>query len=104
MVRLPRTWLRYVGKTITNQNSIHEEIKSRLNSDNVCRNSVQNLFVCPSTIEKYKEILSVHLYGCETWSLTLRKEGTLRMFENMVLNRIFRHKSDELRRTGVTAK
>jgi hypothetical protein len=34
---------RYLGKTITNQNLIHEEIKRRLNSGNVCYHSVQNL-------------------------------------------------------------
>ena len=34
-------------------------------------------------------ILSVVLYGCETWSLTLREERKLRVFENMVLRRIF---------------
>jgi hypothetical protein len=34
-------------------------------------------------------ILSVVLYGCETWSLTLRKKRGLRVFENRVLRRIF---------------
>jgi hypothetical protein len=34
-------------------------------------------------------ILSVVLYGCETWSLTLREEHRLRVFENRVLRRIF---------------
>ena len=34
-------------------------------------------------------ILPVVLYGCETWSLTLREERTLRVFENRVLRRIF---------------
>ena len=34
-------------------------------------------------------ILPVVLYGCETWSLTLREERKLRLFENMVLRRIF---------------
>ena len=34
-------------------------------------------------------ILSVVLYGCETWSLTLREEHCLRVFENRVLRRIF---------------
>jgi len=41
-------------------------------------------------------ILSVVLYGCETWSLTLRKEGKLRVFENRMLRRIFGPKRDEL--------
>jgi len=34
-------------------------------------------------------ILHVVLYGCETWSLTLREERKLRVFESMVLRRIF---------------
>jgi len=41
-------------------------------------------------------ILPVVLYGCETWSLTLRKERKLRVFENMVLRRIFGPRRDEV--------
>ena len=41
-------------------------------------------------------ILPVVLYGCETWSLTLREERKLRVFENMVLRRIFGPGSDEV--------
>jgi hypothetical protein len=42
-------------------------------------------------------ILPVALYGCETWSLTLREEHGLRVFENRVLlRRIFGTKMDEL--------
>jgi hypothetical protein len=37
------------------------------------------------------------LYGCETWSLTLREEHRLRVFENRVLRRIFGPKRDEVR-------
>jgi hypothetical protein len=44
-------------------------------------------------------ILSVVLYGCETWSLTLREEHRLRVFENRVLRGIFGPKRD-----GVTGK
>jgi hypothetical protein len=41
-------------------------------------------------VKIYKTIiLPVVLYGCETWSLTLRKEHRLRVFENRVLRRIF---------------
>ena len=36
------------------------------------------------------------LYGCETWSLTLRKERRLRVFENRVLRRVFGPKRDEV--------
>jgi len=41
-------------------------------------------------------ILPVVLYGCETWSLTLREERRLRVFENRVLRRIFEPKRDEV--------
>jgi hypothetical protein len=40
-------------------------------------------------------MLSVVLYGCETWSLMLREEHRLRAFENRVLRRIFGPKSVE---------
>ena len=36
------------------------------------------------------------LYGCETWSLTLRDERRLRVFENRVFKRVFGPKSDEV--------
>jgi hypothetical protein len=36
------------------------------------------------------------LYGCETWSLTLREENRLRVFENRVLRRIFGPKRDDV--------
>jgi len=42
-------------------------------------------------------ILPVVLYGCETWSLKLREERRLRVFENRVLRRIFGSKRDEVR-------
>jgi len=41
-------------------------------------------------------ILPVVLYGCETWSFTLREERSLRVFENRVLRRIFGPKRDEV--------
>jgi len=41
-------------------------------------------------------ILPVVLYGCETWSFTLREERKLRVFENMVLRRIFEPRRDEV--------
>jgi len=86
---------KYLGKTLTNQNSIAEEIKSRLRSGNACYHSVQNLLSSRLLsknlkIEIYRTIIwPVVLYGCETWSLTLREERKLRVFENMVLRRIF---------------
>ena len=60
-------------------------------------------FVFQFAIQKVKDqdiyrtiILSVILYGCETWSLTLREERRLRAFENRVLRRVFRPKRDEV--------
>ena len=48
-------------------------------------------------INIYRTIISsVVLYGCETWSLTLRVERKLRVFENIVLRRIFGPRSDEV--------
>ena len=43
-------------------------------------------------------ILPVVLYGCETWSLTLKEERRLRVSENRVLRRIFGPKRDEVTR------
>ena len=40
--------------------------------------------------------MPVVLYGCETWSLTLREDRRLRVFENMVLRGIFGPKRDEI--------
>jgi hypothetical protein len=48
-------------------------------------------------VKIYKTIIiPVVLYGCETWSLTLREEHKLRVFENRVLSRIFGPKRDEV--------
>ena len=93
---------RYLGTTLTNQNYIQEEMKSSLKSGTACSHSVQNLF--PSSflyknlkIKIYRIIiLPVVLYGCETWSLTLREERRLRVFENRMLRRIFGPKRDEV--------
>ena len=74
---------KYLGKNLTNQNSIAEEIKSRLMSGNACYHSVQNLLLSKNLkIKIYRNIiLPVVLYGCETLSLTLREERKLRLFE-----------------------
>jgi len=84
---------KYLGTTLTNLNSIPEEIKSRPRLGNACYHSAQNLLSSRLLfknvkIKIYKTIiLPVVLYGCETWSLTLREEMKLRVFENMVLPR-----------------
>ena len=81
---------KYLRTTLTNQNSIHEEIKSRLKSGNACYYSVQSLLSSSLLsknlkIKMYRTImLPVVMYGCGTWSLTLREERGLRVFENRV--------------------
>jgi hypothetical protein len=93
---------KYLRTIVTSQNLIQEEIKRRLNSGNACYHSVQNLLSSRLLsknlkIRIYKTIiLPVVLYGCETWSLTLREEHTLRVFENRVLRKIFGPKRDEV--------
>ena len=93
---------KYLGTTLTNQNSIQKEIKSRLKSGNACYHSVQNLLSSSLLSKNIKikiyrtTILPVVVYGCETWSLRLREDRRLRVFENMVLRRIFGPKMDEV--------
>ena len=83
--------------------AVREEIKSGVTSRTACCHEVQKNILYSSLIstnlkiKKYKTIiLPVVLYGCETWSLTLREERRLRMFENRVLRRIFGTKRDEV--------
>jgi hypothetical protein len=79
---------------------MNEKIKSRLNSRNACYLSVQSLLSSRLLsrnvkVKIYKTvILSVILYGCETWWPALREEHRLRVFENRVLRRIFGQKRD----------
>ncbi|KAJ4431642.1 hypothetical protein ANN_20241 [Periplaneta americana] len=93
---------KYLGATVTNINDTREEIKHRINMGNVCYYSVEKL-LSSSLLSKnlkvriYKiVILPVVLYGCETWTLTLREEHRLRVFENKVLRKIFGAKRDEV--------
>ncbi|KAJ4436175.1 hypothetical protein ANN_18805 [Periplaneta americana] len=93
---------KYLGATVTNINDTREEIKRRINMGNACYYSVEKL-LSSSLLSKnlkvriYKTvILPVVLYGCETWTLTLREEQRLRVFENKVLRKIFGAKRDEV--------
>ena len=71
---------KYLGTTLTNQNLL----SSRLLSNNL-------------KIKIYRTIiLPVVVYECETWSLILREERRLRVFENRVLRRVFVSKRDEV--------
>jgi hypothetical protein len=81
---------KYLGTTVTDQNKFRRKFWQWL----LPFSSEPSLF--SSAIEKLKNIriyktiiLPVVLYGCETWSLTLREEHTLMVFENRMLRRIF---------------
>jgi hypothetical protein len=77
-----------LGHEVTERIKIpfRKKLKSRLKLGNACYHSVQNLLFSslPSKYVKIKiyrtVILPVVLYGCETWSLTLREESRLRVF------------------------
>jgi hypothetical protein len=82
---------KYLATTLTDQNSMHEEIKSRLNSGNAFCHSVQRLLSSRLltrnvTVKIYKTVILP----------TLREEHRLRVFENRVLKRIFEPKRDEV--------
>jgi hypothetical protein len=93
---------RHLGTTVANRNLIQKEIKGRLNSGNTCYHSVQRLLSSRLLSKNVKIricktiILPLVLYGYETWSLILREEHRLRVFENRVLRRIFGPERDEV--------
>jgi hypothetical protein len=93
---------KYLGTMLTDQNYIQKEIKSRLKLGNSCYHWVQNLLSSRLLSKNLKIkiyrtiILPVVLYECETWSLTLREERRLSVFENRVLRRVFGLKRDEV--------
>jgi hypothetical protein len=73
-----------------------------MKSGNICYHTVQNI-LSTGLISKNLAInvnknmvLSVALYGCKTWSLTLREDRKIRVFENRVLRGIFGPKRDEV--------
>ncbi|KAJ4431865.1 hypothetical protein ANN_20471 [Periplaneta americana] len=93
---------KYLAATVTNINDTRQEIKHRINMGNASYYSVEKL-LSSSLLSKnlkvriYKTvILPVVLYGCETWTLTLREEQRLRVFENKVLRKIFGAKRNEV--------
>jgi hypothetical protein len=93
---------KYLRTTLTDQNCMREEFNSRLNLGIACYHLVQSLLSsCLLSrnlkVRIYKTIiLTVVLYGCETWSVTLREGHRLREFENRVLRRILGPKRDEV--------
>jgi hypothetical protein len=93
---------KYLGTTLTDQIVCTTRLRAD-NSRNACYHSVQSLlssWLLSRTVKVkiHKTIiLPVVLYGCETWSLTLREEHRLRVFENRALRRIFGPKRDEVK-------
>jgi len=86
------------------QNSIHAGIYSRFKTRNAGHHLVQNRLsssFLPQNIKIdiyiYIYIILLVLYECKSWSLTLREERRLRVFENRVLRRIFGPKRNEVR-------
>ena len=83
------------GTSLANQNSIHEEIKCRLQLRNVCYYSVHNCLSSSLLSKNIKvkiyRIIILHfvLYGCHTWSPTVCEEHRLRMCGSRVLRKIF---------------
>ena len=83
---------KHLGITL-NQYSIQEETGSRLKPGYACYYSVQNRLSSSwlsknLKIKNYRTIiLPVVLYECETWSLTLREQRRLRVFENWVMRK-----------------
>ena len=92
---------KYLGSLVTNQNSVQSQIKCRLKAGNSRYYSVHTLLSSRLLSKKLKIkiyktiILPVVVYGCETWSLTLREECRLRVFENRILRRMLGPKWDE---------
>jgi len=77
---------KYLGTALTNQDSIAEEIKSRLRSGNACCHSIQNLLSSKLLSKNLKIKIyrtnNFFFYGYETWSLTLWEERKLRVHHN----------------------
>jgi hypothetical protein len=77
---------RELGTSLMNQYSIQDILSSSFLSKNM------QIKICRTII------FPVVLYGCETWSLTVREERRLRVYENRLLRRIFGLKRDEVTR------
>jgi hypothetical protein len=96
---------KYLGMTVPNLNLIQKE-ERRLNSGNACYPSVQILLSSCLLSKNIKirihktVILPLVLYGYATWSLTIKEEHRLRVFENRVLRRIFGPKRDDVKGEG----
>jgi hypothetical protein len=93
--------LKYLGTALIYQNCIQEDIRQIEVMECLLSCGAES-FVCNLLSKNIKSkiyrtiILPVVLYGYETWSLTLREELRLRVFERRMLRRIFGPKRDEV--------
>jgi hypothetical protein len=95
------TKLKCLGTIRINQ-SLHEEITSRLNSANAHCYSIQSLLSFHFLFKNVK--ISIHrpiilpdvIHGCQTWFLTWREEHRCRLFRHGLLTRIFGPKKEEV--------
>jgi hypothetical protein len=93
---------RYLGTTLTDQNCLYEEVKSKQNSGNACYCSVQSILSSRLLsgnvkVKIYKTIIvQIVSYGCETWSVKLKENHKLRVFKNRVLRRTFGSSRNEV--------
>ena len=91
---------------VKNHSFIQEEIRSKLKTGTACYHSMQNLLSSNLLsknlkIKIYRTIvMPVVLCGFETWSLKMREECRVRVFENRMLRRIFGPKRDEVTGNG----
>jgi len=88
---------------------IHEEVKGRVNSENTCCNSVQNILSFSFLAENIKNMISRKtvlfvLCGYKIWSLTLIVEHRLRLLENVMLRKVFGSKTDDAARDHGTRR
>ena len=84
--------LKSLGTTLTNQKSIHEEVKCKLQSGNACCYLMQN-FLSYTLLSKNIKVKICRIitlpFVCEMWSPTVSKQHRLRVFRNRVLMKIF---------------
>ena len=100
-----KMWKLQISRSNSNKHKyIRKESKRRINMGNACYYSLEKILSSRLLSKKLKfktfktiilPVVSL-LYGCETWSLTIREEHRLRVFENNVLRKIFRAKKDEI--------
>ena len=94
---------KYLGTTLTNQNSFRKKLRTVWIQGTLAYHSVQSLLSSSLLSKNLKNkiyrniILPFVLYGFKTWSLTFWKEHRLRVFKNRMLRRIFGPKKDKVR-------